>query len=77
MNQRPPPTTTMAHHSPTSRLLTPAELTNRWREQITLATLSTWRSRKQGPLYIKIGGRVLYPLTAVEEYERKRTMTVR
>jgi phosphatidylserine decarboxylase len=68
---------TTAPPSHINRLLTPAELTSRWRDQITLATLSTWRSRKQGPLYIKIGGRVLYPLTAVEEYERKRTMAVR
>lgn len=70
-------TTMTAHHSQTNRLLTPGELTARWRDTITLATLSTWRSRKQGPPYVKVGGRVLYPLEGVEAYERKRTMAAR
>ena len=51
--------------------LTQAELMERWRGQIQGATLNTWRSRKLGPPYVKIGGRVLYPLRAVEEFERK------
>lgn len=71
-----PATMTTQTHSP-ARLLTPDELVQRWRDQITLTTLSTWRSRKQGPLYTKVGGRVLYPLHGVEEYERKRTFAGR
>lgn len=63
-------------HSPT-RLLTPAELVTRWRDSITLVTLATWRSRKQGPPYVKVGGRVLYPLDGVEAYEKKRTFSGR
>ena len=55
-------------------LLTPSELIARWKNSITAATLATWRSRKLGPAYTKIGGRVLYPLSAVEAWERKRTM---
>ncbi len=47
---------------------------SRWRDAITLVTLATWRSRKQGPSYVKIGGRVLYPEDAVEAWESKRTM---
>jgi hypothetical protein len=55
------------------RLLTPQALAERWQNTITLVTLATWRSRKLGPRYVKIGGRVLYPLEGVEEWERKRT----
>lgn len=57
-----------------SRLLTPQALIERWQSSITLVTLATWRSRKNGPRYIKIGGRVLYPLDGVEEWENKRTL---
>lgn len=55
------------------RLMTPVELAERWKGSITVVTLATWRSRKQGPKYIKVGGRVLYPLDGVEDYEKKRT----
>jgi hypothetical protein len=63
----------MAILSRETRLLTPQALAERWQGQISLVTLATWRSRKLGPRYIKIGGRVLYPLDGVEEWERKRT----
>jgi hypothetical protein len=63
----------MAIRLPEPKLLTPQALTERWQNSITLVTLATWRSRKLGPRYIKIGGRVLYPLDGVEEWERKRT----
>jgi hypothetical protein len=53
--------------------MTPQALVERWQGSITLVTLATWRSRKLGPRYIKIGGRVLYPLDGVEEWEAKRT----
>ena len=55
------------------RLLTPQALVERWQGAITLVTLSTWRSRKLGPAYIKIGGRVLYREDAVAAWEAKRT----
>ena len=55
------------------RLLTPLELVERWKGSITAITLATWRSRKQGPKYVKVGSRVLYPLNGVEDYERGRT----
>lgn len=65
------------HHrgqtEPQARLLTPQQLVERWQGAITLVTLSTWRSRKLGPAYIKIGGRVLYREDAVAAWEAKRT----
>lgn len=55
------------------RYLTQRELLDRWRGEIKLATLTTWRSRKQGPPYVKVGGKILYPLGGVEEYEKRNS----
>ena len=51
--------------------LLPKELVERWRNSISPATLASWRCRGLGPRYVKVGGRVLYPLAEVEFYEEK------
>jgi len=56
-----------------SELLSVDDLISRWRGQVKATTLATWRSRKLGPPYIKVGGRVLYPVKDVQEYERRNT----
>lgn len=56
-----------------STFLTVAELVDRWKGQVKPATLTTWRSRQMGPKFVKCGGRVLYSLAAIEEYEQKNT----
>ena len=56
-----------------SELLSVEELISRWRGQVKATTLATWRSRKLGPSYVKIGGRVLYPLKELEAYEKRNT----
>ena len=56
-----------------SELLSVDDLISRWRGQVKATTLATWRSRRLGPPYVKVGGRVLYPLRALEEYERRNT----
>jgi hypothetical protein len=53
--------------------LTPAQLLDRWKQSVTLATLATWRSRNTGPAYVKVGGKVLYRVSDVEAYEKKNT----
>jgi hypothetical protein len=53
--------------------LTPAQLLDRWKKSVTLATLATWRSRNTGPAYVKVGGKVLYRVSDVEAYEKKNT----
>lgn len=55
-----------------SMYMTPSELADRWRSRVNVRTLANWRSSEQGPRFVKIGGRVLYPLESVEEYENKR-----
>ena len=55
-------------------LLTPQELVTRWHNIVSTRTLANWRSQATGPKYIKIGGRIVYPVEVVEEWERKRTV---
>jgi Helix-turn-helix domain len=43
------------------------ELARRWR--ISPRTLERWRWLKQGPPYLKIGGRVVYRLADIEAFE--------
>lgn len=56
---------------------TPQQVANRYSNAITVRTLANWRSIGQGPDYIKIGGKVMYPVDAVAEWEqsRKRKLT--
>lgn len=42
-------------------------LAKRW--LISPRTLEQWRWQGRGPRYLKIGGRVIYPLPEVEAYE--------
>jgi hypothetical protein len=46
------------------------ELAARWR--LSERTLEGWRSRKTGPSYIKLGGKVVYAMQDIEAYERRR-----
>ncbi len=52
--------------------LTPQQLASRWHK--AAGTLANWRSAHKGPSYIKVGKDVLYPLTAVVEFERQNTV---
>jgi hypothetical protein len=53
--------------------LTPEELHRRLKGRIAIRTLSNWRSLGTGPKFTKVGGRILYPLREVEDWERRRT----
>ena len=46
------------------------DLANRWK--ISPRTLERWRWAGQGPAFVKLGGRVVYQLEAIEAYERGR-----
>jgi len=54
--------------------LTPAELCKRWGDRLSEGTLANWRSKKKGPVWMKIEGTILYPLDKIEEYEKKKTI---
>jgi predicted site-specific integrase-resolvase len=51
----------------TVRHLNQIELARRW--NISARTLERWRWLGEGPVYLKLGGRVSYRLEDVEHYE--------
>lgn len=54
--------------------LTPAELVKRYQGKISTRTLANWRSQGTSPPFCKVGGRILYPLEELIEWERRRTV---
>jgi hypothetical protein len=48
-----------------------ADLAARW--NLSEKTLERWRREGIGPTFLKVGGRVSYPLEEVLAYERRRT----
>jgi hypothetical protein len=44
------------------------ELAVRWR--VSHRTLERWRWTGEGPRFVKLGGRVVYRLSDIEEYEQ-------
>ena len=50
--------------------LTPKETAERLR--LSQGTLSNWRVQGEGPRFIKLGRKVLYPLVEVEAYEKRQ-----
>lgn len=53
------------------RHLNQVQLSRRW--SISPRTLERWRWLREGPQYLKIGGRVVYRLDDVEAYETVRS----
>lgn len=51
--------------------LTEHQLHLRW--NISVATLRRWRREKTGPDFMKLGKAVLYPISAVESFEKNNT----
>lgn len=47
--------------------LTQNELAERW--QISARTLEKWRQQRGGPRYLRVGGRVRYPVKEIEAFE--------
>ena len=54
----------------TPAFLTQRELATRWR--LSERSLERWRWQKIGPAFTKLGGKVVYALSDVEAYERRR-----
>jgi hypothetical protein len=55
-------------------VLNPKELSERWGGGIGVRTLANWRSVGKGPRYLKLGGRIVYELTAIEEWEKAKSV---
>lgn len=75
MNQEAPQEVSLTTtKSPDKEFFTPFELAVRYKGQITTRTLANWRSAGIGPPFTKVGGRILYPVNDILEWERKRTV---
>lgn len=49
------------------RHLTPHQLAERW--GLSTGTLANWRYRGQGPRFIRLSNRVLYPVDQIRSFE--------
>jgi len=57
----------------TTGMLTPAAVCQRYKNKVSVKTLSNWRSRKAGPAYIKVGAAVFYKPEDLEKWEKENT----
>jgi hypothetical protein len=55
----------------TTKHLNQIDLARRWR--VSERTLERWRWLREGPQYLKIGGRVVYRLDDIEAFELTRS----
>jgi hypothetical protein len=55
--------------APDLRHLNQVQLARRW--SISPRTLERWRWLKEGPRYLKIGGRVVYRIEDIEAFEKQ------
>jgi predicted site-specific integrase-resolvase len=53
--------------------LNQVQLARRW--HLSPRTLERWRSQGEGPTFLKLGGRIVYRLDDVEEFERAQLRT--
>ena len=56
------------------KLLTAQQLAERWENKVQLRTIERWRSTGQGPKFMRLGGKVLYPIAEVEAFEDRSTV---
>lgn len=53
---------------------TPQEVADRYHGKVTVRTLANWRSQGISPPFVKVGGRILYRVEDVIEWEVRRTV---
>jgi hypothetical protein len=62
---------------PENKFLTPEEVSQRYRGEVSVGTLRNWRAMRIGPTFVKIGKAVLYPTAELEAWDKKNTVTCR
>lgn len=61
--------------SPRSTIyITPAQLVERYEGRISIRTLANWRWNGTGPLFTRVGGRILYRADELAKWEGKNTV---
>jgi DNA-binding transcriptional MerR regulator len=66
---------TAASPPPEKLFLTPDEVAERYEFKVTSRTLANWRSQGISPPYTKVGGRILYRMSDLKEWEQSRTVS--
>ena len=64
----------MTTNSQSQKYLTAQEVAFRFDGKISVNTLGNWRNLGVGPAYLKLGGRVLYPIEKLVEWEQRNTV---
>lgn len=59
------------------KFLTPDEVVERYRGEISLGTLRNWRSMRVGPSFVKIGKAVLYPAAELDAWDEQNRVACR
>ncbi|MER9952465.1 MULTISPECIES: helix-turn-helix domain-containing protein [unclassified Mesorhizobium] len=53
------------------KFLTPDEVAERYRGEISPGTLRNWRSMRVGPSFVKMGKAVLYPIAELDAWDEQ------
>lgn len=59
---------------PIRQYMTPQQFCDYLGGHLSPRTAANWRSSNQGPAYVKVGGKVLYPVASVTAWLASRTM---
>jgi hypothetical protein len=59
------------------KFLTPEEVAERYRGEVSVGTLRNWRSMRVGPGFVKIGKAVLYPIAELEAWDEQNRVPCR
>jgi hypothetical protein len=59
------------------KCLTPDEVAERYRGEISVGTLRNWRAMRIGPAFVKIGKAVLYPVEELDAWDKPNLVTCR
>lgn len=60
-----------------TKYLTPEEVAERYRGEISTGTLRNWRSMRIGPSFVKVGKGVLYPVGELDAWDRRNVVQCR
>ena len=60
-----------------AKYLTPEEVAERYRGEISTGTLRNWRSMRIGPSFVKVGKGVLYPVGELDAWDSRNVVQCR
>lgn len=59
------------------KYLTPEEVSERYRGEISVGTLRNWRAQRVGFPYVRVGRAILYPSDALDAWDKAHTVICR